>query len=322
MSPTHNSQLTTSLITGINGFVGKYLTTDLLSRRRRVVGIDLQKNSPLSDIDYFSADIRDADLLSQIIKKTQPSEIYHLAGISYPPQFNTDQYPCFQINILGSVALLDAIKNNCPRSVVLMIGSSKEYRRRNDRALISEQIPLDPSSFYGISKYFSEIIGRRYALTYGLDIRFTRSFNHSGPGQSPQFVCSDWARQIALITSNKAQPQLSIGNINEVIDFTDVRDIVEAYRLILEKGNKGEAYNVCSGKGISLKYILDYLIAKSTSIISVVEQKEKIEVHGNSEEFIGDNRKIIGDTGWSPKIPIEKTLDDLYNWWLTEIKKT
>jgi GDP-4-dehydro-6-deoxy-D-mannose reductase len=313
---SQNSPPKTSLITGINGFVGKYLADELVSKGRKVFGIDIQENSSLPGIDYFNADIRDVPSLSRILKETRPLEIYHLAGKSYPPQFNSDQYTCFHINLLGAVALLDAIKSNCPQAKVLMVGSSKQYENKINQTLISEQTPLNPNSFYGISKYFSEMIGRRYAQTYHLDIRYARSFNHTGPGQSPQFVCSDWAHQLALINSQKAPPELSVGTINEVIDFSDVRDIVEAYRLILEKGKRGEAYNVCSGKGTSLKYILDYLTSKGSLAVSVVTRQDKIEANAIYKEFIGDNRKIFKDTGWLPKIPIEKTLDDLYSWWL------
>jgi GDP-4-dehydro-6-deoxy-D-mannose reductase len=166
------------------------------------------------------------------------------------------------------------------------------------------------------------MIGRRYAESFGLDIRYTRSFNHTGPGQSPEFVCSEWARQIAMIELGKAAPRLCVGNTDELIDFTDVRDIVEAYRLILEKGKKDEAYNVCSGKGVALKYILDYLIAKNPSAVPVIENRQGAEAHADRRELIGDNRKILKDTGWFPRIPFEKTLDDLYAWWIHELRKS
>jgi GDP-4-dehydro-6-deoxy-D-mannose reductase len=320
MLTTRDSRLTTSLITGVNGFVGNYLASHLESHHRRIIGIDLQKESSLSSISYFQVDICDPDALRKVFEETQPDEIFHLAAISHPLQFTNDQFPSFQINMLGAVCLLDAMRNKCPRAKVLMVGSSKQYEIRNESIPITEQALCNPASFYGISKYFAEMIGRRYALNYNLDIRYTRSFNHTGPGQSPRFVCSDWARQIALIDSNGSLPQIFVGNINEVIDFSDVRDVVEAYRLIVEKGGKGEAYNVCSGRGVKLKYILDYLTSKNSTPVSVVVQKAKAEVHFNNKELIGDNRKVQEDTGWSPKITIEKTLDDLYEWWLAEIK--
>jgi GDP-4-dehydro-6-deoxy-D-mannose reductase len=317
LSETRNAQ-PTSFITGINGFVGKHLADLLLSHGRRVVGIDVQKTSPLSNIDYFNTDIRDVDSLTRIFKETGPSEIYHLAAISYPPQFNSDQYRCFEINLLGAVALLDAIKKACPHATVLLIGSSKQYEK-GVPSPVSEETPLVPDGFYGISKYFTEIIGRRYTSTYDIDIRYTRSFNHTGPGQSSQFVCSDWARQVALIASNKAKPQISVGNVNEIIDFSDVRDVVEAYRRIVEKGKKGEAYNVCSGKGTLLKYILEYVISKSQIPISVRIDEEKLRTHGADTNPIGDNNKIHASLGWSPQIPLEKTLDDICNWWMEKI---
>jgi GDP-4-dehydro-6-deoxy-D-mannose reductase len=318
---THNTHPTTSLITGVNGFVGKHMASHLALHQRKVIGIDIQATSGLSAKDYSQVDIRDPDALSSICEVTRPDEIIHLAAISHPVQFSNDQYPSFQINVLGTVALLDAIRSKCPRAKVLMVGTSKQYKNRNDGTSISEQTRLDPNDFYGISKYFSEMIGSRYVLTYDIDIRFTRSFNHTGPWQSPQFVCSDWARQLALIETGNAPPQILVGNIDEVIDFSDVRDVVDAYRLILEKGKKGEAYNVCSGKGISLKYILDYLLAKSSLPVSIVAKQNNVGTQTQNKGTVGNNRKIMEATGWMPRTPIEKTLDDLFLWWLAEIKQ-
>ncbi len=308
-----------SFITGINGFVGRHLASHLVSHNRRVSGIDVQERSFSSDIDYVQADIRDVDEVTRILKKTKPGEIYHLAGISSPSKFNDDQYSCFQINVMGSIALLDAMKNACPNSVLLMVGSSRQYKSPDSSEPIPETAEQAPLSFYGLSKYIAEIIGRRYVHSYKLDIRYTRSFNHTGPGQSPKFVCSEWARQIALIEAQGANPMISIGNINKTVDFTDVREVVEAYRLIVEKGKIGEAYNVCSGRGIELNFILNYLKAKSSKAVSVNTSQEK-KVNDDSEKWIiGDNRKIHEATGWSPNFPIVKTVDDLYAWWLDRL---
>jgi GDP-4-dehydro-6-deoxy-D-mannose reductase len=322
MSATHDSRFPAALVTGVNGFVGRHLARHLASLHRRVIGLDIQETSDLPSIDYRQADIRDPDTLSRICGETRPEEIFHLAAISHPLQFSRNQFPSFQINLLGAVALLDAVRSKVPSARVLMVGSSKEYRSVEDPAPLSEHTPLDPSTFYGVSKCFAEMIGRRYAESFGLDIRYTRSFNHTGPGQSPEFVCSEWARQIAMIELGKAAPRLCVGNTDELIDFTDVRDIVEAYRLILEKGKKDEAYNVCSGKGVALKYILDYLIAKNPSAVPVIENRQGAEAHADRRELIGDNRKILKDTGWFPRIPFEKTLDDLYAWWIHELRKS
>ena len=153
-----------------------------------------------------------------------------------------------------------------------------------------------------------------------MDIRFTRSFNHTGPGQAPKFVCSDWARQVAHIEVNGSLPQIHVGNINVAIDFSDVRDVVEAYVLIMEKGKRGEVYNVCSRNKVNLSFILEYLIKKSSANITVSKDKNKIAAPNSTAEIIGANNKLCEQIGWSPKIPFEKTLDDLYDWWVKELK--
>jgi GDP-4-dehydro-6-deoxy-D-mannose reductase len=310
-----------SLITGVNGFVGKYLAKLLIGKGREVVGLDIQENSYLPDITYFSADICDNDVIAGILQEMRPREIYHLAGVASPSDFHSTPFSSFKINILGTVSLFDAMRAIRSDAVLLSVGSSTEYKTVNLHNSLSETSPLEPTSFYGVSKYTAEIIGQYYVRHHNLDIRFTRSFNHTGPGQAPKFVCSDWARQIAYIEVNGALPQIHVGNINVAIDFSDVRDIVEAYSLIMEKGTKGEVYNVCSRNKINLSYILEYLIKKSTANITVSTEQNKVVAPNSTAEIIGANNKLCEQTGWSPKIPFEKTLDDLYDWWVDELRK-
>ena len=316
----HRSPLTASLITGVNGFVGKHLSAHLLSKNRAVVGIDIQEECAAAGIRYFKANICDSDAMTEIFNSTRPREIFHCAAISSPHEFHLTPYDSFQINLMGTISLFEAMRTSGSDAVMLVIGSAKQYKAATPSQKISETDILGPASYYGVSKYAGEMIGRYYIEQHGLDIRFTRSFNHTGPGQSMKFVCSDWARQIALIDLKKSPSRIFVGNTDVGIDFSDVRDVAEAYRLIVEKGKKGEAYNVCSNKGASLKYILKYLIAKSPLKISVRVQQEKVKAHAAGAELIGDNRKLREATGWSPRLPIEKTLDDLYDWWKQELK--
>jgi GDP-4-dehydro-6-deoxy-D-mannose reductase len=152
-----------------------------------------------------------------------------------------------------------------------------------------------------------------------MDIRFSRSFNHTGPGQSPRFVCSDWAKQVVAIIHNQAEPTLSVGNIETIIDFTDVRDVVQAYIAILEKGKSGEIYNVCSGIGFELKWILGYLISKSSKPISIQSLDKKIRTHKTNNKILGDFSKLHSHTEWKPAIPFKQTLDDTFNFWENEM---
>jgi GDP-4-dehydro-6-deoxy-D-mannose reductase len=320
MLTAHRSPLTTSLITGVNGFVGQYLSANLAAHDREVIGIDIQDKCELDGIRYFQADIRRIDTIIDIFNKIRPREIYHLAAVSFPREFDRNSFSSFQTNLMGTISLFEAMRNLDLSATMLTIGSGKQYQPIGSSKKILETDVLVPDTYYGISKNAVEMIARFYINHFHIDIRMTRSFNHTGPSQSPLYVCSDWARQIARIALHQAPPEIFIGNIDAVIDFSDVRDIVEAYRLIVERGKRGEVYNVCSGRGISLKYILDYLVSKSSADIAISIQKEKIIPHSSCNELVGDNGKIVRETGWIAKISLEQTLDDLYAWWLEQLR--
>jgi len=310
-----------SLITGINGFVGKHLAKHLLGKGHEVFGIDIQETCAVSGCSYFQANICDNAVIDRIFHKVNPTGIFHLAGVASPSGFQMTPFKSFQINIMGTIAVFDAMRTQCAAAKLLTVGSSTEYKTVDLHNSLTEVSPLEPMSFYGVSKYTVEIIGQYYVRHHGLDIRFTRSFNHTGPGQGPEFVCSDWAKQVAAIENKGATPQITVGNVNVAIDFSDVRDVVEAYALIMEKGKSGEVYNVCGRNKISLNYILEYLIKKSASNITVATDKNKVAAPNSTAEIIGDNGKLCRETGWTPKIPFEKTLDDVYDWWVEELKK-
>ena len=150
-------------------------------------------------------------------------------------------------------------------------------------------------------------------------MRCTRSFNHTGPGQSPRFVCSDWARQVAAISRGIADPVITVGDLSATIDFSDVRDVVDAYRLILERGKPGEVYNVCSGNGVDLSWILGYLCDKAPVPVVVKHADGKLRAHKSSVKMIGSHEKLTGHTGWRPAIPLQRTLDELFAWWVEEL---
>jgi GDP-4-dehydro-6-deoxy-D-mannose reductase len=217
--------------------------------------------------------------------------------------------------------VIDAMKRFCANGKLLVVGSAKEYDITAG-GLVSEQSLPNPTNFYGISKYATELIGQQYCRQYGLDIRFTRSFNHTGPGQSHLFVCSDWARQVAMAECGLGPPEVRVGDCMVEIDFSDVRDVVNAYRLIMEKGKKARVYNVCSGRTRKLSGILDYLVKKSSRRIAVRQEKKKLREVKTYRRLAGDNARLCAETGWAPRYTLEKTLDDLYRYWLREIRNT
>jgi GDP-4-dehydro-6-deoxy-D-mannose reductase len=309
-----------AFITGITGFVGKYLSEHLIGKGYAVYGLDRWPHCDLPGVTYFAGDILDTASLAQIFSSVHPDRIFHLAAISFPPEADLSPRLALDINIMGTVSLLDAARQSCPSSAILLVGSSKEYSDACDRDPIDETTPCAPTNFYGISKYAAEMIALQFSRQYGMDIRCTRSFNHTGPGQPPHFVCSDWAKQSAEIALGKSEPRMRAGDLSPAIDFTDVRDVVRAYALILEKGRKGETYNVCSGKTMPLHDIIAALTAKAGVPVSIAQDEAKLRAHKTGKRTTGDPSKLTGDTGWQPEIPMEKTLDDIYRYWFSRLK--
>ena len=312
--------MTTALITGINGFAGRHLHALLEKKGRRVVGLGIEQTCDLPDVQYEMVDITDCDSVAQALKRLAPDEVYHLAGVSFPAEADRTPRSALEINITGTISVIDAMKRFCANGKLLVVGSAKEYDI-NAEGLVSEESLPNPTNFYGISKYATELIGQQYCRQYGLDIRFTRSFNHTGPGQSYLFVCSDWVRQVAMAECGFGPAEVRTGDCGVEIDFSDVRDVVNAYWLIMEKGKKGRVYNVCSGRTRKLSGILDYLVKKSSKRIKAIREEKKLREVKTYRRLAGDNARLRAETGWKPAIPFEKTLDDLYEYWLREIKK-
>lgn len=307
-----------ALITGVTGFVGQWLSSYLTNNGYDVIGIDQAKNCPINYIGYSQINILDTERLTRLLKEEKPQSVYHLAAISFVPEADQTPLQSLNVNIMGTVSVLDAVKRSGENIRILQVGSSKEYDDTVSCESIEETLTPNPQNFYGISKYASEITGLQYVKQFGTDVRFVRSFNHTGPGQSQRFVCSEWAKKIAEISLGITSPEITVKNINPFIDFSDVRDVVKAYNFIMEKGSLGEIYNVCSGKGTQLKKILNYLIQKSDKPIKVV-------CSGNSNEtkiITGNNTKLKAHTGWENSFTIEKTLDDLYDYWVKTIRNS
>ncbi|MDG5816342.1 GDP-mannose 4,6-dehydratase [Chitinispirillales bacterium ANBcel5] len=307
-------------ITGVNGFVGQHLAIYLRNIGMMVYGTDAHPSPAMEFVTYTQALLPDTPAMEAMIKAVKPAQIYHLAAISYLPEADNSPQDAFRINLLGTISVLDAAKRYAPNCSILITGSSKEYGAVSATEPIREELTPVPHDFYAISKYSGELIAAQYSRQFNLDCRCTRSFNHSGPGQSPKFVCSDWAYQVAQIEKNKAPATIKVGDISAMLDFCDVRDIVKAYYLILKKGRWGDIYNVCSGKGISLQYILKYLINKSSQQIEILHPNEKRRPKGHSLSIVGNNSKLCSHTGWRAQIAIEKTLDDLFDYWMKQPK--
>ncbi|MGQ9707438.1 MAG: GDP-mannose 4,6-dehydratase [bacterium] len=310
------------LITGITGFAGSHLAEYLLSLGNCEVHGTIRWRSRTENIEQLrdkiqlhDCDLRDAYSVNQLICSLKPDRIYHLAAQSFVPMSWIAPAETFVTNVIGQTNIFEALRTCGYECRVHLACSSEEYGLvLPDEVPIKETNPLRPLSPYAVSKVAQDLMGYQYHQSYKMFIIRTRGFNHTGPRRGDVFVTSNFARQIAEIEKGKREPVLNVGNLEAVRDFTDVRDTVRAYYLILEKGTPGEVYNVASGKGYKVAKVLEIL--KDFSKVSFeVRQDPKRLRPSDVELLIGDPSKLKQATGWEPRIPFEKTLEDLLNYW-------
>jgi GDP-4-dehydro-6-deoxy-D-mannose reductase len=314
------------LITGITGFVGSHLADFLLAKgnidvygierwRSRTENIEHIRNK----IQLTECDIRDASSVKKCIGKILPDKIFHLAAQSFvPPSWSAPQ-ETLTTNIIGELNVLEAVRELGIDPWIQLAGSSEEYGLvREDELPIKETNPLRPLSPYAVSKIGQDLLGYQYYKSYNLKVSRTRGFNHSGPRRGAPFSCSAFAKQIAQIEKKKQDPVIYVGNLEAIRDFTDVRDMVRAYWLATEKGQPGEVYNISSGKGYTMKEVLDILL-KSSKVKIEIKQDPKRMRPSDVPVLIGDSTKFRQATGWKPEIPFEKTLEDILDYWRTKV---
>lgn len=308
----------------MRGFAGGHLAEYLLTLGHQVIGTTFHLDNTdyishiLDKVETLNCDITQPSAFDNIIKKTNPDFIFHLAGQSFVPLSWSNPQKTFEINVFGVLNLLESVKKYAPRAKTLIIGSGDEYGNIKKDISITETSPLDPQTPYGIAKISADLLSRQLGDFHNLKVIVARPFPHIGPRQSPDFVVSAFSRQIALIENQKKEPVLNVGNLDSNRDFTDVRDTVRAYWLLLDKGQSGDAYNICSQKTWKIQDILNKLLSLSNTKIEVKTDPSKIrliDIHIKK----GSNKKIKEHTGWQPEIPIEKTLEDTLCWWRKNI---
>lgn len=308
------------LVTGATGFVGQHLVR-LLSRRYPTYGTHFLKGAAVdcSTVKLFRCDVRKLAQLKAVIGEVHPSRIYHLAAQSSPAHSLGHIHEVYETNFWGTYNVLEAVRQIVPKARVLVIGSGLCYGsvRRSDLPVI-ESHAFAPPNPYALSKAAADMLAGQYYSMFGLDVVRARPFNHTGPGQGPGFVCSDLARQIAAIELGHRRPVLCVGDLLAERDFSDVRDVVRAYELMLEEANPGEAYNVASARAISVKHILNVLLSFCPCSIRVTVERQRFR-EGDVRTIFGSNRKLRAITGWKPAYNISQTLQDLYTWWKTNL---
>ena len=308
------------LITGITGFVGHYLSELFIKDGHEVFGTTFSSKDLISEkLKIFKCDIRDAAKVKEILSDIKPQQIYHLSAISSPLNSIKNPRTTLDINFYGTMNLIEALRETGLDSHILFVGSVDEYGAVSEKYIpIKEDCPLNPLSPYAASKTSADMLCYSYVKTYGTNIVRVRPFNHTGPGQRSEFVCSDFAKQIAEIECKIRKPVIHTGNLDVERDFSDVRDMVSAYYLALEKGTSGDVYNICSERTYSIRWILHTLLEFTKLSVEIKEDSSKLRsvdltfLKGNCSKF----RAI---TGWKSTISFEKTLNDILNYWREKI---
>ncbi len=309
------------LITGIAGFAGSHLAELLVRDGEEVAGTVFPGENTRnieavrSEVRLVSCDLRDAKETEGTVSDLEPEEIYHLAARTFIPDSVVDPRATFDTNLYGTLNLFEAAKKIPSAPMVLFVGSADEYGRVEESELpISEQAPLRPTNPYSVSKVSASMLAYQYGVSGPMRVVRVRPFNHTGPRQEARFVCSDFARQIVEAEKGRRPPEVRVGNLTPKRDFTDVRDVVRAYRDILRGGKSCEVYNICSGESLSVGEILQELLAASQIQMRVVESCDRAR-ESEVEDVRGDFGKIEREVGWRPRIPLKETLKELMEYW-------
>ncbi len=317
------------LVTGITGFVGSHFAELALAEGAEVFG-SYRWRSKTENIDHLrdrvtliECDLRDLSSVNELVASSRPDFIIHLAAQSYVHASWHSPAETFNTNTISQVNLLEAVRAQgkaAPR--FLAIGSSEEYGLvHEDELPIKESNPLRPLSPYAVSKVTQDLMAYQYFKSYALPIVRARAFNHEGPRRGDVFVTSNFARQIAEIEAGGREPTILVGNLKAVRDYTDVRDIVRGYWLLLERGEPGQVYNLCSGRGWAIQEILDFLLGESINTsIRVREDPARLRP-SDVPVLIGDCSRLTA-LGWKPRIPFEQTLRDLLGYWRERARRS
>ena len=315
------------LVTGATGFVASHML-EHISRvapelpRFGLVRPGLANGLPSdSGVTAIEADLTEPAAVRAAVAQARPERVLHLAALSSVHASWRDPAACFATNVLGLGNLLEALREASLQPRVLVVGSADEYG-----AVAAEELPLGedapprPRSPYAASKVAQGYLARRYARTFDMDVVCTRTFPHTGPGRGELFAESSFARQIAEIEAGVAPAVVRAGNLDAVRDFSDVRDVVRAYWSLLERGEPGGTYNVCSGHGVSLHEILDTLLELSGTDVAREVDRERLRP-ADLPALIGDPGRLRAATGWTPEIPLRETLRDLLEHWRERVRE-
>ena len=306
-------------ITGREGFVGLCLDKELKKHGYQTSGTSLHEYPNGEAENIFQCDITDSEQIKKIISARQPQYIFHLAALANPRDAIKNPELALKINVEGTRNLFEAVRSISDyRPRIVVVGSSEEFGVIPVGITVTEEAPLSPANIYAETKLLAWKLAKEYINKYNFDIVSALPFNHTGPGQLPGMIGPDVASQIVAIERGLKEPILITGNVSHKRNFSDVRDVVWAYRLLMELGNTGERYVICADNSVSLSYLVDTLIGFSS--IKIEHQIDPSRARPSDiADISASHAKITRELGWSPEIPIEKTLQDLLDWYRAKL---
>lgn len=311
------------LITGAGGFVAghfmKYVSEQNLEYN--ILGLDIQDrlSYDYETFKYKKINLRDKELIKEVLENFKPDYILHLASISSVSQSWIQPVESFVNNTNIFLNIIESIRELKLPTRILSIGSSEEYGNYPQEMMpLKEEYELKPCNPYSVARVSQEMLSKLYAECYNVNIIMTRSFNHIGPNQRDVFVIPSFIKQLVSIKNSKESNVLNVGNIEITRDFLDVRDVVDVYHTLLTEGEVGKVYNVCSGKGVKLKEIIE-IISNELKIKPKINVDENRIRPTDNLVIIGDNTLLKNQFNWTPKYTLNKTLQDMINLYLEKI---
>ena len=315
------------LITGVTGFVGSHLAELALARGAEVVG-SIRWRSKTENIEHLreriglvESDLRDLFSVRTLLEQARPDYIVHLAAQSFVAASWQTPAETLWTNALTQMNLFEGMRQLGSRARFLVIGSSEEYGLvLPDELPIRETNPLRPLSPYAVSKVTQDLMGYQYFKSYGMWIVRARAFNHSGPRRGETFATSNFAKQVAEIEAGLREPFVLVGDLKPTRDFSDVRDIVRGYWTLLERGEPGEVYNLCSGVDRSIEWVLGFYLGQAR-VKGIEVRTDPARLRPSDVPVLrGSADKLEKATGWRPAIPLEQTLTDLLEYWRQRVR--
>ena len=305
------------LVTGASGFVGPHVCRALEEAGHNIWTTD---RAPAERPQHTSIELMDGDAVRLLFANIGPEAVVHLASMASVGESFRDPQETLTNNLTAACNILEAVRHEAPKARLLMIGSAEQYGivSANELPLTEEQ-PQRPASPYAVAKVAQEHLALQYQRSWGLDVVLSRSFNHSGPGQSNRFVLPAFAEQITLCERNKHDSVLNVGNLDAQRDFLDVRDVARAYLALLDKGKSGVCYNVCRGETFRIGDLVEGLLQRARVPMRLQQDPARMRP-SDLPVLQGSAQRLQDDTGWQASIPMDQTLDDIIEDWRQRVE--